>query len=428
MIEFFSNKKASLLIILGLFFFLFSVKFTFLPTHSYQIVLLIAVFYVIVDYIKNKKNLFNISSEFKSFIYLYLLLLFWIVISYCFNGFEDPYMIKKITILFVKSILCSLIFVYIFLKFDISFKNLILYLQIIIFIQALFVILYFFSLDFKNWTLDFIPASGNLDPRVDFRSRGLMNGASATGALMISLGLIFTAYLVVVSELKKFNFFYLSISFLLILTAIFFIGRTGFLIVPFVGLYLLVLFIYKKEFRNNIKIFTAYLFGYLIIGLIFLLILSYLNLFSIDLTKFNTVLNWVTNEINFKNGSVEVKTLTILSSHWFIPDDIKTLLFGNPSSFDEERISSDIGFIRILYGFGLIGSIIFYGFFIYIFLKMIKKLNKIEEKLIIIILAILFIITEIKEPFLFKVSINSFILLLFLFINLNPLYNKKEKA
>ena len=428
MIEFFSNKKASLLIILGLFFFLFSVKFTFLPTHSYQIVLLIAIFYVIVDYIKNKKNLFNISSEFKSFIYLYLLLLFWIVISYCFNGFEDPYMIKKITILFVKSILCSLIFVYIFLKFDISFKNLILYLQIIIFIQALFVILYFFSLDFKNWTLDFIPASGNLDPRVDFRSRGLMNGASATGALMISLGLISTAYLVVVSELKKFNFFYLSISFLLILTAIFFIGRTGFLIVPFVGLYFLVLFIYKKEFRNNIKIFTTYLFGYLIIGLIFLLILSYLNLFSIDLTKFNTVLNWVTNEINFKNGSVEVKTLTILSSHWFIPDDIKTLLFGNPSSFDEERISSDIGFIRILYGFGLIGSIIFYGFFIYIFLKMIKKLNKIEEKLIIIILAILFIITEIKEPFLFKVSINSFILLLFLFINLNPLYNKKEKA
>ncbi len=428
MIEFFSNKKASLLIILGLFFFLFSVKFTFLPTHSYQIVLLIAVFYVIVDYIKNKKNLFNISSEFKSFIYLYLLLLFWIVISYCFNGFEDPYMIKKITILFVKSILCSLIFVYIFLKFDISFKNLILYLQIIIFIQALFVILYFFSLDFKNWTLDFIPASGNLDPRVDFRSRGLMNGASATGALMISLGLIFTAYLVVVSELKKFNFFYLSISFLLILTAIFFIGRTGFLIVPFVGLYFLVLFIYKKEFRNNIKIFTAYLFGYLIIGLIFLLILSYLNLFSIDLTKFNTVLNWVTNEINFKNGSVEVKTLTILSSHWFIPDDIKTLLFGNPSSFDEERISSDIGFIRILYGFGLIGSIIFYGFFIYIFLKMIKKLNKIEEKFIIIVLAILFFITEIKEPFLFKVSINSFILLLFLFINLNPLYNKKEKA
>ena len=428
MSEILSNKKSVLLIVLGLFFFLFSVKFTFLPTHSYQIVLLIAIFYVIVDYIKNKKNLFNISSEFKSFIYLYLLLLFWIVISYCFNGFEDPYMIKKITILFVKSILCSLIFVYIFLKFDISFKNLILYLQIIIFIQALFVILYFFSLDFKNWTLDFIPASGNLDPRVDFRSRGLMNGASATGALMISLGLISTAYLVVVSELKKFNFFYLSISFLLILTAIFFIGRTGFLIVPFVGLYLLVLFIYKKEFRNNIKIFTTYLFGYLIIGLIFLLILSYLNLFSIDLTKFNTVLNWVTNEINFKNGSVEVKTLTILSSHWFIPDDIKTLLFGNPSSFDEERISSDIGFIRILYGFGLIGSIIFYGFFIYIFLKMIKKLNKIEEKLIIIILAILFIITEIKEPFLFKVSINSFILLLFLFINLNPLYNKKEKA
>ena len=57
---------------------------------------------------------------------------------------------------------------------------------------------------------------------------------------------------------------------------------------------------------------------------------------------------------------------------------------------------------------------------------MIQKLNKMEEKLIIIIFAILLCITEIKEPFLFKVSINSFILLLFLFIHLSPNYNKKS--
>ncbi len=428
MLNFFLIKKSSLLLVLGLFFFLFSVKFTFLPAHSYQIVLLIASFYVIIDYIRNRKNLFSISSEFKIFTYLYLLLFLWIVISYGFNGFEDPYMIKKIIILFIKSILCSLIFVYIFLKFNISFKNLILYLQIIIFIQALFVIFYFFNIDFKNWTLDFIPASGNLDPRLDFRSRGLMNGASATGSLMMSFGLIFTAYLAVVSEIKKRYFFYFSISFLLILTAIFFVGRTGFLIVPFVGFYFLFIYIYKKEYRNNIKIFIRYMFTYLMIGFVFLSILTYLNLFSIDLTKFNTVLNWVTTEINFQNGNVEIKTLTILSSHWFIPDDIKTFLFGNPSSFAEERISSDIGFIRILYGFGIIGSILFYGFFIFVFLKMIQKLEKIEEKLIIIIFAILLFITEIKEPFLFKVSINSFILLMFLFINLNPQYTKKIKA
>ena len=117
MLNFFLIKKSSLLLVLGLFFFLFSVKFTFLPAHSYQIVLLIASFYVIIDYIRNRKNLFSISSEFKIFTYLYLLLFLWIVISYGFNGFEDPYMIKKIIILFFKSILCSLIFVYIFLKF-----------------------------------------------------------------------------------------------------------------------------------------------------------------------------------------------------------------------------------------------------------------------------------------------------------------------
>ena len=68
----------------------YQVKFTFLPAHSYHIVLLVASFYVIIDYIRNRKNLFSISSEFKIFIYLYLLLFLWIVISYGFNGFEDP--------------------------------------------------------------------------------------------------------------------------------------------------------------------------------------------------------------------------------------------------------------------------------------------------------------------------------------------------
>ena len=422
------NKSSAPLLVFGLFFFLFSVKFSFLTTQSYHIVILIAIFYVLIDYTKNKENLLVVNSEFKGFIYFYLLLLFWVLISYSFNGFEDPYMIKKMIILFIKSILCSVLFVYVFFKFDKSFNQLILYLQIIIFIQALFILLYFFNMDFKNWTLDFIPASGNLDPKLDFRSRGLMNGASATGALMISFGLIFTAYLVVVSEIKRIYFIYLSASFILILAAISFVGRTGFLMVPFVIIYFVYLYIYSRSYRKNIKTFISYLFIYLFIGSIILLFLSYLKLFSIDLTKFNIILNWITNEINFKNGSFEVKTLTILSTHWFISDDIKILFFGNPSSFDEERISSDIGFVRILYGFGLIGSSIFYGFFLWTFSIIIRKLPKIEEKLMLLVLAVLLFITEIKEPFLFKASINSFILLLFLFVILNPIYNRKIKA
>lgn len=425
MSEILLKKRNIVLIVLGLFFFLFSVKFTFLPVHSYIIVLLIGFIYVIIDYIKNRNFSLVITSEIRNLSYIFLLLLFWILISYCFNGFEDPYMIKKITALFIKSILCSMIFVYIFLKFKVTFKDLILYLQIIVFIQALFVLLYFISIDFKEWTLEFIPAAGNLDPRVDFRSRGLMNGASATGALMISFGLIFTAYLVIISEIRKRLFIYLSISFILILFSIFLIGRTGFLMVPFVGIYFLFLYIYKKEFRQNIKTFIGYTCIYLIIGVIFLVILNYFKLLTMDLTKFNTVLSWVTNEVNFSNGNVEVNTLKILSTHWFIPHDVKTFLFGNPSSFSEERISSDIGFIRILYGFGLIGGLVFYGFYIYAFFKMIQKMDKIEEKLIIVIFAILLFITEIKEPFLFKVSINSFVILLFLFIHLSPSCNKK---
>ena len=138
------------------------------------------------------------------------------------------------------------------------------------------------------------------------------------------------------------------------------------------------------------------------------------------------MLAWVINEVNFTDGNIEIKTLKILSTHWIVPNDMKTFLFGNPSSFDEERILSDIGFIRIFFGFGLFGAFIFYGLYIYTFSKMIQKLNKMEEKLIIIIFAILLCITEIKEPFLFKVSINSFILLLFLFIHLSPNYNKKS--
>mgnify|MGYP003544444211 CR=1 FL=1 len=96
MTEILLKKENILLIILGLFFFLFSVKFTFIPVHSYLIVLLLGILYVTVDYIKNKKTLFVLTVEIRNFIYIFLLLLLWILISYGFNGFEDSYMIKKI--------------------------------------------------------------------------------------------------------------------------------------------------------------------------------------------------------------------------------------------------------------------------------------------------------------------------------------------
>lgn len=396
-----------------LFFFFYSVNFTFLPVHSYKIIMLILIAYLILT--KPKPKL-DFNKDIKVFLLFYLGLLFWTILSYIFNEYSDLILVKAISLLLVKSILGVSLFVFIAIKLKFRFKDILLYLQIIITVQAFFILFYFFNVDFKAWTIDYIPATGNMNPLTSVRSRGLLHSSGAMLGLIQSFGLLFSAYYISITNWKSKLYVYFIFSFLLIFLSIFFTGRTGLLMLPMIFLYLLVLYVYRKEYSKNILVFILSLLSLLVFFIGLLFILNYYQIHLFDNTKLDSIISWTVNEFSIRDGKLHSKNLDILSNHWIIPSTLETWIIGNPLTWSAERIKSDIGPIRILHGFGFIGLLLFYGFFMFIFYKTIKQLIKLEERLVVIFLSIVLIITEMKEPFLLKSMVSSFVLFLFLFL------------
>lgn len=79
-----------------------------------------------------------------------------------------------------------------------------------------------------------------------------------------------------------------------------------------------------------------------------------------------------------------------------------TFLIGNPATWSHERISSDVGYIRNIYGIGIIGVILTYTTFILLMKKTKKDSKSFEEKTLISILMYWLLFIELKEPFILR--------------------------
>ena len=79
-----------------------------------------------------------------------------------------------------------------------------------------------------------------------------------------------------------------------------------------------------------------------------------------------------------------------------------------------DRIKTDIGYFRVLNALGILGFIFLYGFILWIFIETIKNLSDYRNKILVLVLCIFLLITEYKEPFLFKVELNMMILILYI--------------
>lgn len=68
----------------------------------------------------------------------------------------------------------------------------------------------------------------------------------------------------------------------------------------------------------------------------------------------------------------EQTTVTILADHWTVPDSASGLIFGDPrhaelsQNSDERELKSDIGYVRILFSYGIIGTSLHLAFYVII--------------------------------------------------------------
>lgn len=282
-------------------------------------------------------------------------------------------------------------------------------IHLVLLVQSVFIIFSFISPPFKQLVAQYIPYSeaSNLTDE-SFRARGLTNGSGATLSLLQSLNLFFTLYLYQISNSKRYSIF-LMVSFGVIVISLLPVGRTG----------LLALIFTPFLFRNMLGGIKTILIGVVALGVSFILFKNmYLffssggvdNQFGVDI--FERMMSWFTGEFKSSSG-VSSTADALLTSHIVFNDlSLLGILFGDPNIWTGYlRIKGDIGYVRIFNSSGLIGSVLFYGMFFYLFRHLIK-INPSTNRLFLAMGLFLFF-TDMKEPFLYKQEINGFLVLLF---------------
>ncbi len=405
-------------LVLSLFFYLYGVNFTFLPISTARIIIVIAFCYFLLTLLFKPSIIIRRSG-------LLLLLIFmvfgyWVIFISIISGFRDKAILTSVILMVIHSLMGGWFFSVLFQEFKFDFRKVIFIIQIVITIQAVFILIYFVSWSFREFTFAYIPETGNIDYRENlFQSRGLTHSSGAMLSVLQSVGVLFSAYLISTVNFRSKEFFYLLFSFGLLCLSIIITGRTGLLMLPLVFIYFTLMLFLKPGIPKNITYFS---FTAPLILIASFLIFRYLyaNLLGGITTSsgediLDRIARWYLVEF-FDEGRIQSRTFMILSEHWFFPDNTLVLLFGDPATWGVDRISSDIGYVRMWYGIGIIGIIFYYSLLFTVFLQMVLLSKAYPEKIMISILGIYLFFIEMKEPFMFNISVNAFFILIFVYL------------
>lgn len=418
------NQLINAINIATVFFFIYSVKFTFLPTHISRIILFISFIYFILHFLLGKVKLNPLG--YKKILLWIGLYCGWIsIISSTSHSIDFAFLFYNI--IFVgQATIGSLCLSFWLSKNKYSPSDIALTIQIAIVLQAIFIILGFISPSFREWTLTYIPVMySNLDPTVVlYRSRGLTHSSGASLAFLQAIGLLISCYLFIESSTNKnhgYMNWYFPLSCSLISASILLTGRTGALVIPICLFYLLVSDVLTGL---NVKRILAYIL------LPFMLILAFYMLrFGYDYILggwttawgedgFNQLIRWWTSEF-FQDNEISFRTPTItrlLDRDWHLPDNWMTLLIGEVYTWDLYRgkifAASDIGLIRRLYATGIVGTFIFYSLILNLFKYAYTSAGNENTKKMFIFLFLWLLMGEFKEPMMTSSDIASVYMLL----------------
>lgn len=256
-------------------------------------------------------------------------------------------------------------------------------------------------------------------------------------AVVQSFGLIFISYLIF--SLKTFARILLYVLlYLIILISVLISGRTGWI---GIGLSLMILGLkafhisgYKVYLRKQIIKFSLIVFSlFVFVGFVFL---------SFGSAKFQKTIEdelipWAFEFfINYgEKGKVETESSNELKDMYFeIPYDAWSFghgYFMDPYDTDSYYMSTDAGYMRFMLYFGLPGSILLYGFWLWFFLRLYYRTKQSSEPFfasLILVLGLYFFTVQIKGAFMVESNVSiRFVLLLFLvIINLPKVTNKNK--
>lgn len=404
-----------------LFLFLYNIQFSFLPILSSRIVLLFGVLYL--GWLALRGLRISISRNISVVLFPCVLSILYAGINFFVHGFSDASLLKGMALLLLHSAAGGVFFAVLFILNGFDFERIIRAFQAVLTFQAVLIVFYFVSLYFRELNLALIVTHSNIDPTTTLdRARGFAGSYGASLAVAQSLGLIFTAYLVSLSGKKRLWQAYLMASFTLIAASVMLTGRTGLLMLPVVALYVVLVSFHERKMFSAGGLFVLFIPAAVASGYFILKYgASYFpgnSDFTIGADRFTQLMTWISNEVYYADGYWQSTTFNILRAHWFFPENAGVWWFGDPATWSVNRVHSDIGLVRLIFGSGVVGTFLFYSVYVAMFVVSWRSIEDYRQKLLLLLLAVFFTGLEYKEPFLLKLDINSFFFVMFFFVQL----------
>jgi len=295
--------------------------------------------------------------------------------------------------------------------------------------QSVFIIITFVNLEFRESVNQLLVVNDKryLNP---FRMKGFANSGGAGLSYLQMVGVLISCILYIIDK-RKSSYKHILIAILIVISQIF-VARTGMLFSI-----LIIIATFLQQSINNGSIFNfirVILISLLSVNVLYIGVLKIMPTEQVYVFE-ETVLNRAFEFIDSyeETGSFSTQSTDLLMSEmYFLPSTTVGLLFGEalwddpPGTRDyfHRKVDSDVGYVRLIFAVGLMMTVLFYSIY-YLYIKNILCKSDLSHiKIIIIVLAFVFIFGESKEPFLVRSSgIVKSLFLLYYIIILNPISN-----
>lgn len=335
-------------------FFIYNVKFINLPPTIYltTMVLFILAIWGIV-------NNQSIPKKLAIPLFLYFIFVLFVFLSAIKNG-GNTHIYFNIGVIFISFFVAPYAYCFLFKNNKIKILKYISWAGII---NALMIIIMFLFPNIRGFYLSLLSSSGllqvynNIDINTSYyalRMLGLTGSATYGMAVtQITLSFVYSYY--ILATQKKINIVNIITLNLLIVSAIL-SGRTAFIGIPILFIYLLKF----TRFKDMIKIITVNIFIFAILLFFAALVLpdNYFSFFLKWFTEFfQKGMNVGSLQSNLNMYIYTLEDFSLLGDFKLHSDDTKSAYYMN----------TDIGWYRLLFAFGYLGSISFLLFFISLF-------------------------------------------------------------
>lgn len=262
-------------------------------------------------------------------------------------------------------------------------------------LNAILTLLIYFNNSFRNYMISILNYSST-QQRWAIEGRRVFDismGGGSSASTVFSIIFVIGIYVLFTNKEKIINVIGLTV----ILGSIIVTGRSGLFII-ILGAPIYLSLITKKKFKKSFVGFTNIKRIILIISILILLIV--LTFQNDTLNKLNdSTIRWAFESFyNLGKGAglSSASMNRVFDSMYFLPSEVMHLFFGN-SNFGRSDsglayISSDVGYIRTIFGMGIIGLVVMYLPYLFILKYSFFRKNKIHNSLLLYNVVIIFVI------------------------------------